>query len=621
MHLPPLPKNQKPRTARCGTDSVVQIDDSTLLSMFRTRRRRMETASNISKSMVKRINNLSEAVYESSMTTMLLEDLNTLVETSGANGGEKVVISDDPVMSLGAGPFSVSLESALEHETIQKLRTLTVMRAEQRKAAELNTKPHFQLKESVLETPQPPIKFSSTSLTFVLEIVSQSAFKILDATDSVMLKLSMLARKAGSPIVDEMKVISVHSQHLSRCHAAALSHLKQYEACEKCLNKATAYELGNAREQLIEQKEVLTAQEKRQKVAEDQLQALRTRLASYEAQCRLWSSFLYERQHPASTGGFPISLETESASPLTSKAASLRAPQASLHSTDPLLRTTSGLRRGSSTYQMNLHTMRPHTPLTMGSVSSSLPSSHEEINPRVDSVEMRVAQFWCNPYLLKAKQCRNWRRSGAHSVADGPPLTESIFQASISRSRLASRVESSVGPVDSAHMSRGDIHAGGSTDLSDTNTADTRLTVLLRGLLRGIVRLRRRPTNEGGSTGGGREESEEVRLEGTPTSDSNAPRGNATTEEGSTSESSPRGSLHERGVGEGSPWAELSGSEGGNTSIGECSAGPGGAVNTAGGTPERGTGTLMSEGSGEADALLASVRKLISFLEGRVSLS
>nr|CCC54124.1 conserved hypothetical protein [Trypanosoma vivax Y486] len=624
--LPFQARKFQPSVPTRDQDNSAWVGEGMLLNTFRVRRKRMEGAMQISSSMLKQVNNVSDMMGEDTAPGIVSEEMGLTQEpVVGAKNPlleqyAGAIESDEAVVSMGMNHVADASDVMLENEINQKLKNIVGMRLEQRRAAELNMKPAFQSAHSACETEAPPTKFSSNSVTFVLEVLSQSVLKILAATDNIMLELAGLGARSVSVILDEMKTAQLHSQHAVRCYTAAIQHLKQHEVCEKALNEGAKCEVGNTREQFLEQKEVLTTEGQKQKVIEEQLQGLRMRCNTLDTQFRVWS-MLFKEMHLSPTA------------PLTPPPMSTRPPGITPISQRELSCMTVLGRQNSDAATPTLPQtgQRSPAPQPVGNVvgvgggggsggsggggggggvgggSSSMTSSAEEGERRIDAVEERVAQFWCNPYVLKSQQCVNRKRFKSNTE-DAPPLLD--FYAPIySRTMSIALVDSTTRAQNEVHcVSKGDMQAPNSIDTGGGSAAESRLTILLRGLLRSLSRRARRKTRKIAisAENSGVEAPEETGSE-------------EHVEEGDSVEEWFDG-VEEAGEG-GKLTEETAADDGGMESTIEVETLPSG---NAGGTAPQGSSSsgVSTSDSPEvvSDALLLSVRRLLSYLEGNMNL-
>ncbi|RNF00438.1 uncharacterized protein Tco025E_08805 [Trypanosoma conorhini] len=470
-----------------GGDAQSAMDETALTQAFLYRRRRMEAASRLTGEMLAQVRAIADAGGSPSYMMLLddapspTDDAPRSPEKAGAGatpGGDRAALSDEATMTH---PTEVLLHDEINRK-VQKMRD---MRIEQRSAAEMQLKPNFQLVEPSLEMPVPPAAFTSTSLVFALEALSTSVSKLVAATDRILVQLSLLDKTTQPSIFKDMNILVVHSQHAWRCYAAVRQHLKQYEVCAKALQDATLQELSSMREQFLVRKEMLTAQEQKQKVSEEHLRALRLRLNNLHARCRMWSGVLLDEAPPLPLFVSPpnsprrVSLSRERDSISFMRSATNRRPSATLR-----LSVVGGasLRRKSS--------VRVYTPLLSQNLDSSYSSTStaEEFDGRVDAMEVKVARFWRNPYVVKAQQCvkRRWRQRHQQRERNAT-LIEVMGLPVLSRNESLQRAGSSMRLASDMHRpSRVDTaYKGGyAAEATEKATAESRLMSLLRGLLR-----------------------------------------------------------------------------------------------------------------------------------------
>ncbi|RNF02732.1 hypothetical protein TraAM80_06184 [Trypanosoma rangeli] len=470
-----------------SSDAQIAIDETALTQAFLYRRRRMEAASRLTDGMMAQVQTIVDADGSPSYV-MLMDEVPESTDESPQRKQK-----DSVCATPGGGRGEVSVENTMTHATEvllhddinRKAEKIRDMRIEQRSAAEMQLKPTFLLVEPSLELPIPPTTFTSTSLAFALEALAKSVSKLVAATDGILVQLSALDKTNQPSIFKEMNILVVHTQHAWRCHAAVMQHLKQYEVCAKALQDGTLQELSSMREQFLVCKEMLTAQEQKQKVSEEHLRALRLRLNNLHARCRMWSGILL-----GATPLLPLLVSPSNSPSGTSllrerdSISCMRSVTNRAQSATPHLSFVAG----ASTRQRS--SVRVRTP----SLSQNLDSPHfsistaEELEDHMNAMEVKVARFWSNPYVVKAQQCaeRMWRQR--HQPWDrSTTLVEVMKLPVLSRNESVQRTGSSLRLASEMHRaSRVDnLHKGGhAAEATDKATAEVRLMSLLRGLLR-----------------------------------------------------------------------------------------------------------------------------------------
>ncbi|KEG08476.1 hypothetical protein DQ04_07101030 [Trypanosoma grayi] len=475
------------------SENNLVMNENDLMQTFLSRRRRMEAASRLTEEMMAQVRSIVDT-GDNAAYMLLLEDLTTVNRSSSdarkVSDGAKF---KDDFMVMGNLNTSSSPEVLLDQEMNTKLKRIRDMRVEQRKAAEERVKPAFQIRESEMELIDPPEKFTSTALAFSMQALATSVAKIIDATDTVLGHLAELDKTMTPPIFKEMNILTGHSQHAYQCYVTALQHLKQYETCEKALMEGTSQELSSMREQFLMWKEMLTSQEQKQKVAEEHLQALKHRLSGIDARCRMWTSVLLDAAVPPPLPFLLMGAANANASRISisqGRDSLLQPLSASLH------RVTSGTRRMSIigvTLPRRVSSARQQTPVLAESIISSSSSSSlpDELESRVDAMEIRVARFWSNPYVVKAQLCAERLRRRRHrQTVQCSPLPDAAVPPLLSRKESMQWIGSSLWHSGETHrLSRVDpLQKGAGGELggggSGKAVADVRLIALLRSLQR-----------------------------------------------------------------------------------------------------------------------------------------
>ncbi|ESL11539.1 hypothetical protein TRSC58_00707 [Trypanosoma rangeli SC58] len=269
MTQPNSPRSRPPTLTsfQWSSDAQIAINETALTQAFLYRRRRMEAASRLTDGMLAQVQTIVDADGGPSYM-MLLDEV-----PASADDSQQRRQKDSVCTMPGGDGGAVSVENAMTHATEvllhdeinRKAQKIRDMRIEQRSAAEMQLKPTFQLVEPSLELSAPPATFTSTSLAFALEALAKSVSKLVAATDGILVRLSVLDKTSQPSIFKDMNILVVHTQHAWRCYAAVMQHLKQYEVCAKALQDGALQELSGMREQFLVCKEMLTAQEPKNK--------------------------------------------------------------------------------------------------------------------------------------------------------------------------------------------------------------------------------------------------------------------------------------------------------------------------------------------------------------------
>ncbi|KAH9578922.1 hypothetical protein LSM04_007757 [Trypanosoma melophagium] len=490
--LSQLTNSTNPSSAQ-DRDNLLVMDEHGLLQSFVHRRRRMEAAMRLANTMLGQVTSITET-DEGSPYLLLFEGMGSTdgAPTKAAITKERMSLIETRSGISGAGESTSPPEAMLDQEVNEKLKRLREMRSEQRRAAEMQVKPAFELAERMTDAPAPPTQFTSTSLAFSLETLAKNVSKIIAATDAILVQLSILDKTKSPSIFNEMHTLSSHSQHAFTCYSAALQHLKQYEVCQKALQDGTAEELSNRREQFLMRKEMLTAQEQKQKVVEEHLQAMKLRLNAIDARCRMWSTLLLE---------IPSSPISPSPGLSGARISLVYDREGVLPRSPTMSRPVSNTHRGSMAGSLSLpgSTTRPHTPMFPPSSDSSDSSTctSDEFEGRMEAMEVKVAQFWTNPYVVKAQRCTDRRRHlrrfmgaktppladiAAASIA-GVPITTGSANAIAMHTPMSSRRES-------LRLPRNELpRPVNAHDLAGRAVAETRLAVLLRTIVAAMSRM------------------------------------------------------------------------------------------------------------------------------------
>ncbi|ORC88268.1 uncharacterized protein TM35_000171400 [Trypanosoma theileri] len=489
-----LPSSQRQSTSKTSStrdsDNQTVMDEHGLLQSFVHRRRRMEAAVRLARNMLGEVTSITET-DESAPYILLVEDV------AGPDGMPQNTanVNDTSLLSAtrhginGTGKSSNPPEAMLDQEINDKLKRLREMRAEQRTAAEMQVKPAFELAERVSDVPAPPTLFTSTSLAFSLETLGKSVAKIISATDGILVQLSILDKTKSPSIFNEMHTLSLHSQHAFKCYSAALQHLKQYEVCQKALQDGTAEELSTMREQFLMRKEMLTAQEQKQKVVDEHLQAMKLRLNAIDARCRMWSSVLLDIAPPTSAYLPGMSICRMS----VTHERDLFLPRS-----PTLSRPVSNAQRYSVAGSLSqaCSNTRMHTPVSTQSIDSRASSigTSDEFETRVDAMEVKVAQSWTNPYVVKAQRCTERRRCMRRFIGSKTPPLVDVAAASIAGGIVTSGMAIGHSPVSSRRESTRFMRMEtprpvNTHDGAGRAVAETRLSALLRTLLTAAPRM------------------------------------------------------------------------------------------------------------------------------------
>lgn len=488
------------------TQPPLFMDDQALTHAFQQRRHRMEAASRLTLRMLERVRSVVDS-DENQAYMMLLETVGpptTAATTTGAPNGkareeskmsERLKLSEE-ILACDAALALCSQEVFINDEITQKLQKLRDMRVEQRAAAELQTRPAFQLEEPEMVMPTPPDTFTSTSLAFALEALAVSVTKLVAASDKILVNLADLDRTNAPPVFKELKVLSLHSKHACRCYTSVLQHLKQYEACEEATQEAIVYELANAREAFLMRKEMLTAQEQKQKVAEEHLFALRHRLNNIDSLCRMWSAILLDVVPPLPF--IPSASLVMRSSPLYCHESFSSARSLSVTKCGSIVKGVGAPRHASFSRSTSLlgNSWAPHRPNARPHASPpadepeapTTPSSFEDDGSvSVDAMEARVSRFWTNPYVMKAQQSAGRMCRRPFSRERAPTVTEVVCLPAVSLSDTA-QVTTSPGRFagDTHRTSRTEsiYKATYASEGMEKTAADIRLISLLRNLLR-----------------------------------------------------------------------------------------------------------------------------------------
>ncbi|EKF33297.1 hypothetical protein MOQ_002843 [Trypanosoma cruzi marinkellei] len=470
-----------------GDDSQSALDETALNEAFMYRLRRMEAASRLTDEMMAQVRAIVDTDENPSYTRMTEEmppSVNDALR-SPPKVGAGAKLGSGPTMMLDGVTMPHSPEVLLQDEINRKVQKIQEMRIEQQSAAELQVKPTFQLVEPSMEMPAPPEVFNSTSLAFALEALATSVSKIIAATDNILVHLALLSRNNSPAVFKEMNVFLLHSKHAWSCYTSVLQHLKQHEVCAKALQDATSQELSSMREQFLVRKEMLTAQEQKLKVSEEHLRATRHRLNNLDAQCRMWSGVL------PNIPTLPILVP----SPISSRRISLSRERESGSLVRSLTnRTPSFTPRLSPVGNFSAQrksSVRVYTPLVLQNVDSvsSASSTEEELESRVDNMEVKVARFWSNPYVMKAQQCaeRIWRQRNQTQRERTPTLVELMGIPAPSRKESIHHPGSSMRLASDLNRlsAHGSLYKGGHTaEGVEKGTVEARLMYLLRSLLR-----------------------------------------------------------------------------------------------------------------------------------------
>ncbi|EAN87883.1 hypothetical protein C3747_121g59 [Trypanosoma cruzi] len=470
-----------------GEDAQSALDETALNEAFMYRLRRMEAASRLTDEMMAQVRAIVDTEENPSYTRTTEEIAPSANDAlrKPPKGGADAKLDAGRTMVLDGVTMPHSPEVVLQDEINRKVQKIQEMRIEQQSAAESQVKPTFQLVETSMELPAPPELFTSTSLAFALEALATSVSKIITATDKILVHLALLSRNNSPSVFKEMNVFLLYSKHAWRCYTSVLQHLKQHEVCAKALQDATFQELSSMREQFLVRKEMLTAQEQKLKVSEEHLRAMRLRLNNLDAQCRMWSGVLLNIPTPpllvpSPTASRRISVTRERESPslirsLTNGSPSF-APRVSTVGNFPAQRKSS---------------VRVYTPLVLQNIESlsSVSSTEEELESHLDNMEVKVARFWSNPYVMKAQQCagRIWRQRHQAQRERTPTLIEVMGLPTPSRKESIHHLGSSL--LIASDLNRlsvhGSLYKGGHTaEGVDKATAEARLMSLLRSLLR-----------------------------------------------------------------------------------------------------------------------------------------
>lgn len=497
QNTPQLAGSLHINSSSVSSENTAMMSEQALTQAFKIRRNRMEAASRLTDTMLEQINsvvasdenNVHLMMFDNMVSPKLTGDVQDATEMA-----EQLKLGDDSVL-LDTVAMSTSSDAFLCDEINQKLRRLCDMRIEQRNAADLQIKPTFQATDPEMMLFAPPEKFTSTSFAFALEAFAESVSRLVSASDRILVELALLEGSKTPHVFKEIKLLSLHSKHASRCYAAVLQHLKQYELCRKATQDAVAQELASMRENFLMRKEMLTTQEQKQKVAEEHFLALRHRLGNIETLCRMWlavlqdvnaqipfalSSMLVPPKHTSPLGGRDSLLSLRSFS----------VPRGSL------ARRTSFTE--SSMMSPARLSMRAQTPLLNEDVNMSEASqgSDDEAGASLDLMEAKVSRFWTNPYVMKAQQCsERLHRRQCMSNERVSMTAEPICFSNVSTNDAGQGITTAARFVaDAARVSRcGSIYKPpNAADITEKAAAETRLVSLMRDLLRIVLGVAKR---------------------------------------------------------------------------------------------------------------------------------
>lgn len=221
------------------------------------------------------------------------------LEAAGAPGRVRLVENDDSVSSSqGASSQRRRQSRSTLSGSITAIPTMTAAQATlQEVRANYNTLLSTNNWSAVM--PTPPQTFSSEAFALSVEYLGRALEVIVAATDTICVRATFKSREQSVSVEPQTRVLQAQASYAQLCFDTAQRHMTHFELGAKALVEGGAFEVNSARGQFLMRKETLTAQEQKEKQAEEQHSSLVIRLRNLLHQCSMWEEILLQREPTA----------------------------------------------------------------------------------------------------------------------------------------------------------------------------------------------------------------------------------------------------------------------------------------------------------------------------------
>ncbi|CAD2216217.1 hypothetical protein AGDE_15854 [Angomonas deanei] len=136
--------------------------------------------------------------------------------------------------------------------------------------------------------PEPPTTFTSAALGTTLEYLYRSISTIEEATNIICVTATFKSKDESATIAAPLRGLNENVAYAKACYEVLLSHLRHFESGQRALLDSGSSEVTALREQFLQKKETLTADQQKEKSLLEVRNGLKTKLLHLNKRCALW---------------------------------------------------------------------------------------------------------------------------------------------------------------------------------------------------------------------------------------------------------------------------------------------------------------------------------------------
>lgn len=158
--------------------------------------------------------------------------------------------------------------------------------------------------EERVELPMPPGIFSSNAFALTLEYLSEAFSNIMLCADELCMTTTFRSRDERIDPVPHLSALSTWLEQAKRCIDTSMQHLKHFETGEAAVLDGAEFEVNSLREQTLQLKETLTAQDQKRRSKEETLNTIIYRLRETNRRCVMLDEYVLHQPSANSLNAF-----------------------------------------------------------------------------------------------------------------------------------------------------------------------------------------------------------------------------------------------------------------------------------------------------------------------------